>query len=279
MLIGSLLISGLSLTWLLAAPAGGIALVLGVLVSCKQRYRDTLIDLIKPGNRLATLFGVAIALIGLMQIFVQVFYSKGSTINEGGGIFIIDSSFYILTILLTLGLIYLAKSRLATIQTIVATLVGPALSVGVLYLYQTMTIHRADYYYYKLSWIVLVLLFVFSATTIVVLFTRLAQAVKLFPSFMSLIAIIVFYVSIIQIVLPGSDFLIFGWSAIDKDVARNILDNSAAIQASGPNSSNNIVVASNNQEEDIVAYAFMHNTLNNQYEPGKCNIPMGSQRT
>ncbi|MCA9301702.1 hypothetical protein KC974_04085 [Candidatus Saccharibacteria bacterium] len=270
----SLLIAGLSLTWLLTVPIGLLIVLLVVVTQSNDTYRNIIKQLVAPKNILSTLLSFIILIIGFLQVIIQLKYSSGSSINEGGGIFKVPESVYIFFILSTALLLFTARENRAITNTVLATLTSSLLPTGLLYLYQITAIDEPSYYFYKLSWITLTLLSIYFCVIVIYILYQFSNSFKLIPTSITLISLLLAIVMLLKLQLPGAGYLLFGWSALGHNVSQNILNNTRAIRSNSEGSSRHIVIASGNAEEDVVAYFFILNTLNHKYKSGFCNIPV-----
>lgn len=159
LLYGLLLCGGLSMSWLLGAPAGYISLLLAFMFSFSG-IRD-LGEWIRQ-NFITVGAAIIVGLLGMAQVYVQVSYSVNyNLLNTDGGIWAINLLAFLLLLIVTL-LIYSRLSRLSSVYRSFIVLFAPtAVMAGLIYVYQFLTAGKATYYSTKMAYVPFMIVMVF----------------------------------------------------------------------------------------------------------------------
>lgn len=169
-LIEGLLISGgISFSWLLVAPAGYIAVLIGLVAFFRGSMMAFLRWLFKSPWALLCIIGLLGA--ASIQGVVQVLYGSNDLVNMPGGINDINTTFTGLFLALSVAAILYFRASAAK-NVIVAMLSGAFMISGGVYLYQFASSGTASYFSTKAGYVAFLLIFAFGAASLLAFFNN-----------------------------------------------------------------------------------------------------------
>lgn len=193
----SLLVSSLSLVWILAFPVGLAAILLTLMLGYDENYRKTLQRLYSKESYAATIIALIVLLAGFLQIFIQAIWgSSVGSLTLPGGISPINGFLFIVFGALSASALYIKRSAISLSRSFIAILAPMIILTGLIYIFQIFYTQQAGYYYIKISWLVFILLFVFGSPLLLRGVDLLSAVLKKIPALIALGMVLSFSVFI-----------------------------------------------------------------------------------
>lgn len=261
LIYSSLLVSGMSLTWLLAAPIGAGIILSALYINAGNKFSTLRKQILVKEMAPAILLALVIAAGGLVQLYVQLAYvDQSNQLNQVGSIDPINP--FLMIGMLTLSAIAIFKqSNKVLLNIFIAAITSSLLISVLLYLYQLFSSGTLSYYSIKTTQIVFVLLFVFSGLALIQLNLYLQKYLGQLQSSVFILVVALFMLVSLQLKLPSLQFISGKWlhqsssaqkeaSLLkDHDLSRNWI----------------ILLKQENYAEDVIATRLFH-TLSREPE-------------
>ena len=245
--IGSLLVAGASLTWLLAMPILFTILLTTLLTKNGKKLFATLT--LRPRDIIMYIITGAAVVATVAQGLIQVRYS---TIPDNINADTVIWSFNQPLALLSLAIVIFAAVKLYSRQTqsyTVIPLVSAGIITAVIFTYQYMTVGKTGYYFEKIASVVTLFLIIGALQALVLMLSKSNNILKNRFTFVALVLSLTFTIPLIcGLNLQELRFVLGRDRPLDKSTAATL----ASITKTTP--SNNIyVLRAMNYEEDVIA--------------------------
>lgn len=241
----ALLTAGMCLTWLLAAPIGIGALLLGVSLRFRElSYKDIIKKLLSRRHFWVFIISILIIMCGLVQVIIQLLYPSGSnSLNNPGGIFPINYLLLFTFSLISIAYVFYLRNDTILRSVLTTTIVTPVLLTGLVYCYQMYSVGSPSYYSIKLSWLIFLVLFIVGGAALLNISHLAAKQLKALPTILLMGTFLLFLVYCFQLPLNSLSYLKYKWSistVVAEDITKvfseninNLPDNTSVIVAGG----------------------------------------------